>query len=146
MASEKLSPCSTRPVTHSHCTAAKSFCSERLRRRYLPSDWRHTSAPTIAPKRLTVIERLLRWLKSCPTLRLSRCRKQERGSWIGTRRVATCTFPHPPGSRARLLSPSPLRTARASFPACRSSLANAPCGTRGCHALPWDHRHQTRWG
>ena len=35
-----------------------------------------------------------------------------------------------PGSRAGLLPPSPLRTARASFPACRSSLANAPCGTR----------------
>ena len=28
---------------------------------------------------------------------------------------------------------TPLRTARASFPACRSSLANAPCGTRSCH-------------
>ena len=27
-ASEKLSPCSTRPVTHSHCPAAKSFCAE----------------------------------------------------------------------------------------------------------------------
>src|SRR5262249_23959772 len=28
---------------------------------------------------------------------------------------------------------TPLRTARPSFPACRSSLANAPCGTRCCH-------------
>jgi hypothetical protein len=35
-----------------------------------------------------------------------------------------------PGSRAGLLPSSPLRTARASFPACRSSLSNAPCGTR----------------
>ena len=38
---------------------------------------------------------------------------------------------HPlPGSRARLLPPSPLRTTRASFPACRSSLANALLWTR----------------
>ena len=29
------------------------------------------------------------------TPRLSRCRKPQRGSWIGTRRVAPCTFPHP---------------------------------------------------
>src|SRR5215471_1918267 len=29
---------------------------------------------------------------------------------------------------------TPLRTARASFPACRSSLANAPCGTRSYHS------------
>jgi hypothetical protein len=32
-----------------------------------------------------------------------------------------------------LLPSSPLRTTRASFPACRSSLSNAPCGTRLCH-------------
>src|SRR5919108_6365550 len=36
----------------------------------------------------------------------------------------------PPGSRAGLLPPSPLRTTRASFPACRSSLANALLRTR----------------
>src|SRR6266699_4998470 len=36
----------------------------------------------------------------------------------------------PPGSRAGLLPPSPLRTTRASFPACRSSLANALLWTR----------------
>ena len=49
-----------------------------------------------------------------------------------------------PGSRAGLLPPSPLRTARARFPACRSSLANAPCGTRCCHILLWHHLHHTR--
>src|SRR6516225_12280827 len=38
--------------------------------------------------------------------------------------------PSPPGSRAGLLPPSPLRTTRASFPACRSSLANALLRTR----------------
>src|SRR5206468_643337 len=38
-----------------------------------------------------------------------------------------------PGSRAGLLPPSPLRTARESFPSSSSSLANAPCGTRWCH-------------
>jgi hypothetical protein len=43
------------------------------------------------------------------------------------------TFSHPPGSRARLLSLSPLRTARESFPSSSSSLLNAPCGTRWCH-------------
>ena len=40
-----------------------------------------------------------------------------------------------PGSRARLLPLSPLRTARESFPSSRASLANAPCGTRSCHGL-----------
>jgi hypothetical protein len=35
-----------------------------------------------------------------------------------------------PSIREALLPPSPLRTARASFPACRSSLSNAPCATR----------------
>jgi len=39
-----------------------------------------------------------------------------------------------PGSRAGLLPPSPLRTARESFPSSSSSLANAPCGTRSCHS------------
>jgi hypothetical protein len=53
-------------------------------------------------------------------------------SWVGTRRVACGTFPHPPGSRAGLLPPSPRRTARASFPASRASLANAPGRTRLC--------------
>src|SRR5713226_5899975 len=38
-----------------------------------------------------------------------------------------------PGSRARLLPLSPLRTARESFPSSSSSLSNAPCGTRWCH-------------
>jgi len=37
---------------------------------------------------------------------------------------------HPQGSWARLLPSSPLRTTRASFPAGRSSLANAPVRTR----------------
>src|SRR5712691_11129132 len=37
-----------------------------------------------------------------------------------------------PGSRAGLLPPSPLRTARASFPACRSSLSNARGRARLC--------------
>ena len=41
--------------------------------------------------------------------------------------------PSTPGSRAGLLPPSPLRTARESFPSSSSSLANAPCGTRSCH-------------
>ncbi len=51
-----------------------------------------------------------------------------------------------PGSRAGLLPPSPLRTARASFPACRSSLTNAPCGTRWCHVqhVLWHALHHTR--
>ncbi len=35
-----------------------------------------------------------------------------------------------PSSREALPPPSPLRTTRASFPACRSSFSNAPCGTR----------------
>ena len=43
-----------------------------------------------------------------------------------------------------MLSLSPLRTARASFPACRSSLANAPCGTRWCHVLLSHPLHHTR--
>ena len=38
-----------------------------------------------------------------------------------------------PGSRAGLLPPSPLRTARESFPSSSSSLSNAPCRTRWCH-------------
>ena len=38
-----------------------------------------------------------------------------------------------PGSQTGLLPSSPLRTTRASFPACRSSLSNAPCGARWCH-------------
>src|SRR2546422_7567087 len=41
--------------------------------------------------------------------------------------------PPPPGSRAGLLPPSPLRTAHESFPSSSSSLSNAPCGTRWCH-------------
>src|SRR6266849_8737116 len=43
-----------------------------------------------------------------------------------------CRFPGAPGSRAGLLPPSPLRTARASFPACRSSLLNARGRARLC--------------
>src|SRR6266566_4296580 len=51
--------------------------------------------------------------------------------WVGTRRVAIWyVSSSPPGSRARLLPPSPLRTTRASCPACRSSLANALWRTR----------------
>src|SRR6266568_6277588 len=41
--------------------------------------------------------------------------------------------PSTPGSRAGLLPPSPLRTARASFPACRSSLSNARGRARLCY-------------
>src|SRR5712691_801864 len=38
--------------------------------------------------------------------------------WVGTGRgTFKARFLHPPGSRAGLLPPSPLRTARASFPA-----------------------------
>ena len=61
-------------------------------------------------------------------------------------------FPHPPGSRAGLLPLSPLRTARESFPSSSSSLANAPCGTRSCHASSttftiraWSLRTVIRW-
>src|SRR5262249_17776895 len=58
--------------------------------------------------------------------------------WVEARRVAIWrnligTSPHLPGSRAGLLPPSPLRTARESFPSSSSSLSNAPCGTRWCH-------------
>ena len=42
-------------------------------------------------------------------------------------------FPHAPGSQAGFLPLRPLRTARASVPSSRSSLANAPCGARWCH-------------
>ena len=54
--------------------------------------------------------------------------------------------PSTPGSRAGLLPPSPLRTARASFPSSSSSLANAPCGTRSCHVqhMRWHDLHHTR--
>src|SRR5262245_43833221 len=38
---------------------------------------------------------------------------------------------HPPGSRAALPLPRPLRTHRASFPAVRSSLSNARLSGRG---------------
>jgi NAD(P)-dependent dehydrogenase (short-subunit alcohol dehydrogenase family) len=41
-----------------------------------------------------------------------------------------------PGSRARLLPPSPLRTTRASCPACRASLAHALGRTRFHHGAP----------
>jgi hypothetical protein len=62
----------------------------------------------------------------------------DRGHMLAHRQVEAVTVdrgiaPSTPGSRAGLLTPSPLRTARASFPTCRSSLANAPCGTRCCH-------------
>src|SRR3989475_4939768 len=52
----------------------------------------------------------------------------------------------PPGSQAGLLPPSPLRTARESFPSSSSSLANAPCGTRSCHVqhVLWHDLHHTR--
>jgi len=36
------------------------------------------------------------------------------------------------------------RPAAHRFPACRSSLANAPCGTRWCHVLLSHHLHHTR--
>ncbi len=54
--------------------------------------------------------------------------------------------PSTPGSRAGLLPPSPLRTARESFPSSSSSLANAPCGTRSCHVqhMRWHDLHHTR--
>ena len=40
---------------------------------------------------------LMFWLRVLVvlTLAVSRRRKPEQGSWIGTRRVAPCTFPHP---------------------------------------------------
>src|SRR5712692_7841530 len=53
--------------------------------------------------------------------------------WVGTRRSALRPVSSSPGSRAGLLPPSPLRTARESFPSSSSSLANAPCGARSCH-------------
>src|SRR4029453_17449687 len=53
--------------------------------------------------------------------------------WVGTGRVALRYVSPWPGSQAGLLPPSPLRTARESFPSSSSSLANAPCGTRWCH-------------
>src|SRR5437870_1261545 len=59
--------------------------------------------------------------------------------WVGSGRVTLRHVSPMPGSRAGLLPPSPLRTARASFPACRSSLANAPCGTR------WYHVQHVLW-
>ena len=40
------------------------------------------------------------------------------------------TFPASPGSQVGSHPPSPLRTERASFPALRSSMTNAPSGTR----------------
>ena len=45
-----------------------------------------------------------------------------------------------------MLPPSPLRTARESFPSSSSSLANAPCGTRSCHVqhVLWHDLHHTR--
>src|SRR5882724_13585044 len=56
-----------------------------------------------------------------------------RPHWVGTGRVALRYVSPWPGSRAGLLPPSPLRTARESFLSSSSSLANAPCGTRSCH-------------
>jgi hypothetical protein len=47
--------------------------------------------------------------------------------------VGTPVTRRPPGSRAGLLPPSPLRTTWASFPACCSSLANARLRTRFYH-------------
>src|SRR6266852_5300593 len=38
---------------------------------------------------------LVPFLFNYQTSGMSRCRKPQRGSWIGTRRVAPCTFPHP---------------------------------------------------
>src|SRR5712671_883219 len=64
--------------------------------------------------------------------------------WVGSGRVALRYVSPMPGSRAGLLPPSPLRTARESFPSSSSSLANAPCGTRWCHVLLWHHLHHTR--
>jgi hypothetical protein len=43
----------------------------------------------------------------------------------------------PPGSQVGLRPPSPLSTARASVPALRASLINAPCGTRHAGAALW---------
>ena len=53
--------------------------------------------------------------------------------WVGSGRVTLRHVSPMPGSQAGLLPPSPLRTARESFPSSSSSLANAPCGTRWCH-------------
>src|SRR5207244_1568824 len=63
-------------------------------------------------------------------------------TWLGKEMISLS----PPGSRAGLLPPSPLRTARESFPSSSSSLANAPCGTRSCHVqhVLWHDLHHTR--
>src|SRR5215510_7496770 len=50
------------------------------------------------------------------------------GGWVRRRR-----YRRPLGSRAGLLPPSPLGTARESFPSSSSSLSNALCRTRWCH-------------
>jgi hypothetical protein len=66
--------------------------------------------------------------------------------WVGSGRVTLWHVSPMPGSRAGLLPPSPLRTARESFPSSSSSLANAPCGTRSWHVqhVLWHDLHHTR--
>src|SRR5712664_4747771 len=53
--------------------------------------------------------------------------------WVGSGRVTLRHVSPMPGSQAGLLPPSPLRTARESFPSSSSSLANALMRTRFHH-------------
>src|SRR3989442_1415446 len=71
-----------------------------------------------------------------------RCCEGVTDRWLGKEMILLS----PPGSQAGLLPPSPLRTARESFPSSSSSLANAPCGTRSCHVqhVLWHDLHHTR--
>ena len=55
---------------------------------------------------------------------------QQGSLWLGKEVIL---LPPPPGSQARLLPPSPLRTARTGFPISSSSLSNARCRTRLVH-------------
>ena len=72
-----------------------------------------------------------------------------RGSALGEARLrlrcpgskhVLCALPKSiaaPGSQVGSRSPSPLRTERASFPALRASVADAPRGTRQCSCVLW---------
>jgi len=90
-----------------------------LRHTYGTSSYRAANAPS--ERRATLKHSLL---------------AQKRALWPVRFRVKAPVARRPPGSRAGLLPPSPLRTTRASFPACRSSLANARSRTRFHHGYP----------
>ncbi len=68
------------------------------------------------------------WDLSCGAAALATLLNYQHGDrWSGSRKLS----PTPgPGSQARLLPPSPLRTARTGFPISSSSLSNARCRTR----------------